>query len=570
MEMFTTRISRRAAFKTGALAAATALLPTGIAEAADNATKPESSSTRVAATPFSSYSKPVVEIDSGKVRGYISNGVNTFKGIPYGASTGGERRFLAPVKPAPWSGIRNCLIYGHACPPVRFSTGDGISASAAEEDGYLLYRIAGSQGYSENCLLLNVWAPGTDSRKRPVMVYMHGGGYSGGCSNDLLSYDGENLAKRHDVVVITHNHRLNLFGFLNLAEYGEKYAASGNVGMLDQVLMLEWVRNNVSSFGGDPQNVTIFGQSGGGGKVSTLMAMPAAKGLFHKVIVESGALNAVKKPDSELAAGVLQALAISPGNIDDIQTVPTERLGAATFAAMTEIQRKTGKPANSSFAPIADGKNIPVGSWDKEAPALSANIPMIIGTNLNEGVNGVDNPARDMDEATLMNRLSKAYGDQAEKIAAAYRMEHRKETPFGIWAAVSASDMRRGAIAQLEKKVALQAAPVYNYVYGWRTPALDGKPGTFHSAEISMVFDNADLCVNYSCGSKEGVALSANMSRAWTAFARTGNPNHPGIPHWPAYDVKSPSTMFFDSPSAVRSDFEGPGLRLLAQFPTPA
>jgi len=232
-------------------------------------------------------SQPVVETASGKVRGFALNGVYAFKGIPYGAPTGGAARFQRPSKPAPWAGIRSCVHYGHVCPTSNPWSEAGDNAPHANEDAYLLYRSYW-QPAGEDCLRLNLWTPGlaASTRKRPVLVYMHGGGFSGGNGHDLLAYDGENLAHRNDVVVVTHNHRLNVFGYLNLAEAGgEPYALSGNAGMLDLVAALEWVRDNISSFGGDPGNVTIFGQSGGGQKVTTLMAMAEAKGLFHKAIV---------------------------------------------------------------------------------------------------------------------------------------------------------------------------------------------------------------------------------------------------------------------------------------------
>lgn len=565
-------LSRRALLKTGLLTMATTVVPPGVAETKPTSNDSQERKTSPLLNSQSSYSKPIVETLSGKVRGYISNGISTFKGIPYGASTGGLRRFMPPAKPDPWTGVRSCLTYGNACIPIFPFISDGARGGLGDEDGFLLYRIAGFQGYSEDCLRLNVWTPETDNQKRPVMVYMHGGGFAAGCGNDLLSYDGENLARRHDVVVVTHNHRLNLFGFLNLAEFGDKYANSGNIGMLDQLAVLEWVRDNIANFGGDPGNVTIFGQSGGGGKVSALMAMPAAKGLFHKAIVQSGSMGGLRALDEKLAAAVLQELGISPDRADEIQKVAPDRLVEATASAI--MKGPAGKMGltglMSSFWPVTDGRVIPVGSWDKEAPSISANVPLIVGTNLNEFANGVDNPDAGFDEMELISRLRKRYGDKATEVAAAYRDEHPRETPFGIWAAISASEVRRAAIEQARRKAALNAAPAYHYVYCWRTPALDGKPGTFHSAEIAMVFDNAELCVNYSCNSREGNAVAASMSGAWTAFARHGDPNHSGIPAWPAYREQTKSTMLFNEPPTVKQDFEGKGLRILADFPAPA
>lgn len=563
-------ISRRFALKAGLLTAAASIVPAQGAEMTGSQTKGASSteSRRVSSGP-----EAIAVTASGKVQGFIANGVYTFKGIPYGAPTDGARRFMAPAKPEPWTGVRSCLSYGHACSPLLTIPPVSDNKPAGDEDAFLLYRMGTPQGSGEDCLRLNVWTPELGRGKRPVLVYAHGGGYVGGSSNDLLSYDGENLAKRHDAVVVTHNHRLHVLGFLNLHEISSKYADSANVSMLDQIAVLEWVRNNIESFGGDPSNVTIFGQSGGGGKVSTLMAMPGAKGLFHRAIIQSGDIGPVgiRPASGELATSLLAELGINRNNVGELQKIPVDRLTAATVAAV--LKAAAGKSMVMAivggFGPSADGKNIPENSWVDIAPSVSADVPLIIGSNLNEFVNGVDNPNTDLSELELMKRLQTRYGAKAEAIAATYRHQHPRERPFGIWAAINTSGVRRATAELAAKKAALHAAPVYQYVYAWRTPALNDRPGTFHSAEISMVFDNADKCANYSCGSTDGLALSSNMSRAWTSFARSGNPNHPGLPSWPAFDKDKQSTMIFNTTSASQADFEGAGLRLLAEFPDP-
>lgn len=510
---------------------------------------------------------PVVDTTTGKVRGFSSSGVAVFLGIPYGASTTGANRFMPPGKPQPWTGVRNCLNYGHSCPQAGTGVIENDAGSrSTDEDAYLLYRTGGwIRG--EDCLRLNVWTPSptASSRKRPVMVYMHGGGYTGGSGNDLLCYNGENLARHHDVVVITHNHRLNLFGYLNLAEIGgERYASSANVGMLDIVAVLEWVRDNISNFGGDPDNVLIYGQSGGGGKVSHLMVMPAASGLFHRAIVESGSTLRSGSPDAaaERAALILEELGISKTRLEKLHSLPA----SALTRVQTEVQRRVGGGGPAGWSPVVDGKVIPAHPFEPGAPAISAKVPMLIGTCLNEMVNGTDNPEREtLTGEELNKRVSARYKDHAADIIAAYRREYPKDSPFGLWAAISAAGMRQNAIAQAERKAAQSGAPAYMYLYAWRTPALGGQIGTFHSSEITFAFDNATLCAHYSANDPGGLALSSKMGEAWASFARSGNPGHGGLPSWPAYTAEKRATMVFNAPCAIKDDPEGKGLRLIRQ-----
>jgi para-nitrobenzyl esterase len=514
-------------------------------------------------------SKTVVETESGKVRGFVNRGVWVFRGIPYAEPTGGANRFMPPVKPTAWPGVRSCLTYGPACPSGIGVSDGGDNTPRADEDNFLLYRTGGWQR-GENCLRLNVWSPGPNSgRKRAVMVFMHGGGYTGGSGNDLLSYDGENLARHHDVVVVTHNHRLNVFGFLNLAEIGgERFANSGNVGMLDNVAVLEWVRDNIANFGGDPSNVMIYGQSGGGGKVSHLMAMPAAKGLFHRAVIESGATLRTGSPDAaaKIASALLEELNIPRSQFEKIQAVPTSKLVMAQAAALRRISGAGGRPGGSGWGPVLDGRVIPAHPFDPSASAVSEHVPMLIGTCLNEFVNGVDNPEVDtLTNEELRKRVAQKYGEHAPDIIAAYRREYPKDSAFGIWAAISAAAVRQNTATQAERKAAQGGAPAYQYIYAWRTPMLDDRPGTFHSSEIAFVFDNADLCTRYSGGGPEALKLSFAVGEAWASFARAGKPGHRGLPDWPAYTPGKRATMVFNSNCAVKNDPEGECLRLIKQ-----
>jgi para-nitrobenzyl esterase len=495
----------------------------------------------------------IVETSAGKVRGFVRNGIFTFKGIPYGASTAGEARFQPPAPPAPWTEVRATMSYGPVCPqPVR-------SGWQSDRAAFLYDWDDGFPG--EDCLRLNVWTPATAERgKRPVMVWLHGGGYEAGSSQELPSYDGENLSRRGDVVVVSINHRLNVFGYLNMAAVGgEKYARSINVGMLDIVAALQWVRDNVARFGGDPANVTVFGQSGGGGKVNTLMAMPSAQGLFHKAIVQSGSLLRLASAEASTAqaAEVLKELEAQGVGKDQLTQLPAARLvEIATVAKNRLISTRPRAPTHErlGWQPWVDGKVVVSHPFDPQAPALAAKVPMLIGTTMHEFSPAAMMPdPRSLGEEWLTTEVAKNYGDAAGRIVAAFKRGHPGALPFELAAVISATTIfRMSAVRQAQLQSA--NAPAYLYWFAWKTPVLDGIPLAYHCVDLAFAFDNIDRCANSTGGTPEARDLAAKISQAWIQFARTGNPNHAGLPRWPTVSAQTLPTMIFDTHCEVKND----------------
>jgi para-nitrobenzyl esterase len=556
-----------------AAAASSALLPPSEpakAASAELSTAPTPARERQVSA---SDSQSVVEISSGKLRGCNRSGIYVFKGVPYGESTGGDNRFRAPRPPASWTGIRNALQFGRACmqpssDSVHFNY-DGRNAAGSEE-AFLMHSAAGKLNPGEDCLQLNVWTPSIKNHgRRPVMVFMHGGGFEGGFDNDLASYDGENLA-RNDVVVVTHNHRLNLFGYLNLSDISSgEYTA--NAGLLDLVAVLRWVREHIADFGGDPSNVTIFGQSGGGGKVLCLMAMPAAKGLFHRAIVQSGPYLKAQSPEAsaEITAEVLRQLDLSAGEVGSLQHTSVDRLVGAGAEAMKKLMGP--KPifrrvfGTEGWQPVVDGTVLPHHPFDPAAPLESAHVPLLTGTIFNELTSALNHPIGNaMSESELQQGVREVFGNSAAGIIAAYRRDYPRASPFGIYGAIAAEPFRRASQEQAARKAALGAASAYVYLYAWRTPMLDDRPGTFHACDLPFTFDNARLCDHYSGVRPDALALAKRISAAWVAFARNGDPNHAGLPHWSPFDRERADTMVFDNHCELRAGLEREALALIA------
>lgn len=500
---------------------------------------------------------PIVATTAGKVRGSYADGVYAFKGIPYGGPTGGNARFQPPTPPRAWAGVREALHYGPNCPQPQGEVLNIASQIAA------LFGSDPPPPQSEDCLALNVWTPGVaDGGKRPVMFWCHGGGFFVGSASGAW-YDGSALARRGDAVVVSANHRLGALGYLYLADVaGQDYAASGCAGMLDLVAALEWVRDNIEAFGGDPDNVTIFGESGGGAKVSALLAMPAARGLFHRAIIQSGPglRMSSRREANRYTRKVLSRLGIRPSNIHELHDVPVERLLAAQTAA-------TRWNPYYLIEPTVDGHILPQAPFDPVAAPTAAHVPLLIGTVKDEvtifvgtvPLVGTFSDRKGVVARTALGLITRLLiGRAGPRILRTYQRTRPKASPQE-WFSALATDwtMRMASIRLAERKIAGGQAPVFMYRFDWETPALDGKLRALHSLELPFVFDNVAHASGMTCDLPECYTLAARMSEAWLAFARNGDPNHAELPTWPAYDTETRATMLFDNDCTVVHDPDG-------------
>jgi para-nitrobenzyl esterase len=488
---------------------------------------------------------------AGRVRGRVVEGVNVFKGIPYGGTTAGANRFMPPTSPTPWSGVRDAFEWGPTAPQT---------AAGAR-------RRPDAPAETEECLVLNVFTPAVgDRKKRPVMVWLHGGGFSTGSASQPV-VDGTNLARTGDVVVVSLNHRLNVLGFTYLGDaFGPDFATSGAVGLLDIVAALRWVRDNIEQFGGDPSLVTIFGQSGGGRKIATLMSMPTAKGLFHRAIIESVAvLRLTPRVDGvEYTSRLLAELALKPGQVRELQNLPLAQLLQANAVVTDSLQvRPPGWTANT---PIVDGNIIPSHPWDPTAPALSAAIPLLIGYARTEETL-YDRPTPEklaLDDAGLRRQLSARMGMDADPVIDAYRRAHPDSTPWDLKILI-ATDHPRGTYArELAKRKADQGgAPAFLYRFDWETPEGGGHMRSPHTVEIPFAFNNIAVAGSLISKRADAYALAERVSAAWIAFARTGDPNVRQLPQWPAYTSTNRDTMLFNTTCRVERDPDrGPRLAM--------
>lgn len=494
---------------------------------------------------------PMVETAQGKVRGLARAGIHAFLGLRYGASTAGAHRFRPPQPPPSWAGVADATAFGDTAPQV-----------------FTRLALGGTKGdrppIGEDCLRLNVWTPGCDDARRPVMVWLHGGGFEIGTGTMAL-YDGARLARRGDVVVVTVNHRLNVFGHCYLDDLlGGEFAGSANAGFLDVVAALDWVRDNITGFGGDPANVTLFGQSGGGRKVSIALAAPCAHGLFHRAIVQSGSHLRLGERDRarQRTASLLDALGIAPSQARRLQDVPTQ------------VLTDTGSQVRGRFAPTDDGVVFDGHPWDPEAPALAASVPMLVGTchtELSNQLGTRDDAVFAITDDDLAEWLAPFVpaDDVPPLVAAVRRSSPGAGAPEVLFTIATARGYWLDSLLQTERKVRQGGAPVWSYRLMWRTPVEGGRRLTPHALEIPFVFDNVAIAPDLVGDPSDDTArLTTAMSESWIAFARTGDPGHGALPHWAPYDLDRRAVMHFDAEPRAVDDPHREERLLVSRYPT--
>ena len=482
---------------------------------------------------------PVAETPSGKIRGYQLDDIFVFHGIKYANA----KRFQMPTKIEPWEGIKDALGYGYTCPTIR-----------EERCGQEVTTPHRYWPKDEACQYINVWTSTLDQNaKKPVMLWLHGGGFADCSAIELACTDGTAMARWGDVVMVSLNHRLNILGFLDVSAYGEQYANSGNAGLADLVIALEWIRDNIAAFGGDPGNVTIFGQSGGGGKVCSLLQCPAADGLFHKAIVHSGIHVRRARPDAEtskiLVGKMLEYLGIGTDEMEKFENVPYKTLVEA-YNAVTPAMREAGY-AVDGWAPLANGYYQGYARLDGFYEHAKT-VPTMVGSCFAEFSRHPDLYKKyDLTKEEIMVYLTERYGDDAEKLAELFEKAYPEKSLMDLL--VLDAHVRYGSLDHIEKRSEFTQAPVYSYMFSLEFPFDNGKPA-WHCAELPYIFHNTALI---PVCQQEGVEkLEEEMAGAWAAFAHTGNPNHEGMAYWPAYTPETRETMVFCEKSAPRSDFD--------------
>jgi len=502
----------------------------------------------------------VANTQYGKVRGFVDGDVFTFKGIPYGQNTGGANRWLPAKPPVPWKDEYPALIYGANCPQVLHDF-TAIEQSFLQDwdDGYI----------GEDMLKLNVWTPSLTG-KRAVMVYLHGGGFAFGSAYELPSHEGAQMARHHDVVQVSLNHRLNALGFLDLSEVGgADYADSANLGLLDLVAALRWVRDNIANFGGDPDKVMIYGQSGGGSKVTCLMAMPSAAGLFHRAAAQSG--GGIHYPPAdrpyqsrELAKQLMVELGLEPHDIDGLKKVEWSKLIAASNAAAMKLNLRgnPGAPAGmgrgADWTATVDGRVLTVRSYADAVDDVSKNVPLMVGSVSEEGMRYASKPTEEQWHATLARSMGDA---KATALIAAMKKAHPEKSIRLLSYGVMGISMRNSVQRMVKLKYEQKGAPVYAYHFTWQSPMLEDS-GAWHTAELAFCFDNTKRCEQATGNTPEAQALARKMATAWSNFAKTGNPSQPALP-WPAADPVRCQTMVFDNQCRMVDDPEGEVRKIL-------
>lgn len=487
----------------------------------------------------------IVEVESGKLRGFIDNGIYTYRGIPY--ATAG--RFEEPQKVAAWSGIRDAQVYGDIAPQTDMTAG----AAEALNPHYFWPETTDETQIQK----LNIWTKSIDNTaKKPVMVWIHGGGFSTGSSIEQISYDGRNLVERGDVVLVSINHRLNVLGYLDLSAYGDEYKNSGNLGQMDIVAALQWVQDNIEQFGGDPDNVTVFGQSGGARKILNLMGTPSAKGLFHKAICESGYRQSITTQQAQTVAKyTLQNLGLTEATVEQIKAVDYDTLLAAASNALTQAKAELG--VSVSWSPVSGGEFMPTDIWKEGIGTASVDIPLMIGSNFAEMTTnafsyamGAPTNKAAMTEEEIDAALVAAYGDKKDAVVEAFKKAYPNK-PIIDAAYIDVNSYRSGILADIQVKAAQEGtAPIYNYVFALEFPTMGGWL-PWHCSEIPFVFHNVEKVALTFSTDQVVLDMQDMVCDAWVSFAKTGDPNHTGMIEWPAYTNEEGATMIFEAESYI-------------------